>query len=400
MKQSILILCHENVSKAPRVLKQVNALKESYEITIAGYEGVSISDVQFIDLAPCKSVLNTEKITFHLTLPVLLRKLISFFIKYFILFEFNESIKYKNRYWTSSRKAELTILQPLDFDLIITHHLNSLPLALKLSKSKKVPLILNAHEYYPREFEDNTQWLNETQPTYLYYCKKLLPKVNQMFSVGAGIREEYLKEFNVDSIVIPNDKRYYTDLNPSIVDENCIKLVHHRAAIRERKLEVMIELMEFLPNNYELIFILMPVHKAYYKELHTLAAKHQNIRFVEAVDVEKIPRSINKYEIGIFILANNNFNYEYALPNKFFEFVQARLCLAISPNIEMKNIINKYQLGVVAEDFSAEKMAEKIHALSITEIRHYKEQSHKFAYELSSEKTEQTIVDEVNKLLI
>ena len=71
----------------------------------------------------------------------------------------------------------------------------------------------------------------------------------------------------------------------------------------------------------------------------------------------------------------------------------------MSPNTEMKNIIEQYDIGVVSEDYSAEKMAEKILSLSIEEIMTHKEQSHKYAFELSSDKTEKLILDAVNELI-
>jgi hypothetical protein len=397
MKNTVLIICHANISKAPRVLKQISALKDNYHLFVAGFNGHHIPNVHFVDLARFKG--REIRFTFHLRYPILLRKLISFFIKYFILFEFTSNQKRKTQYWTDGKREELTHLSSLDFNLIITHHLNSLPLALRLAKGKSVPVILNAHEYYPREFEENEKWLKEVQPIYEHYCKKVLPKIDQVFSVSKGIAAEYQKEYGVTSVVIPNDKPFYENLYPTPINEHKIKLVHHGAAIRDRKLEVMIDVLKYLSSNYELTFVLMPNQKEYFEELKLLAKDCSNIHFEDAVEVDKIPDYINQFDIGLYILDNNSFNHEYALPNKFFEFVQARLCLVMSPNTEMKNIIAQYDIGVVSEDFSAEKMAKKIQSLSITEIRHYKEQSHKFAYELSSEKTEQIILDEVNKLI-
>ena len=144
----------------------------------------------------------------------------------------------------------------------------------------------------------------------------------------------------------------------------------------------------------------MPVQKNYYDYLVERASKYKNISFEEAVEVDKISGYINQFDIGLYILENSCFNHEYSLPNKLFEFIQARLCLAISPNIEMKNIVDKYQLGLVSEDFTARSMANKIVSLTPDKIMYYKQQSHKFAYELSSDKTEKLILEEVNKLLV
>ena len=52
----------------------------------------------------------------------------------------------------------------------------------------------------------------------------------------------------------------------------------------------------------------------------------------------------------------------------------------------MAAIVNEYDLGVVADDFSPQKMAEAISSLSVEKIDLHKAQAHKHAFELSSEK--------------
>ena len=46
-----------------------------------------------------------------------------------------------------------------------------------------------------------------------------------------------------------------------------------------------------------------------------------------------------------------NFNHIHAFPNKFFEFIQARLALVIGYSLEMIEIVKKYQIGVIAKSF-------------------------------------------------
>jgi predicted secreted protein len=52
----------------------------------------------------------------------------------------------------------------------------------------------------------------------------------------------------------------------------------------------------------------------------------------------------------------------------------------------MAGIVKEFDLGVVAEDFSAESMAQAIKTLTTETIRHFKAQSDKSARELSAEK--------------
>ena len=74
-----------------------------------------------------------------------------------------------------------------------------------------------------------------------------------------------------------------------------------------------------------------------------------------------------------------NRNHLWTLPNKFFDYLQARLAIAISPNPEMKRLVEFYDLGIVADDFDVKQLAMKINRLTINEINKYKENCDKVA---------------------
>ncbi len=78
-------------------------------------------------------------------------------------------------------------------------------------------------------------------------------------------------------------------------------------------------------------------------------------------------------------------NNRYALPNKFFEFVQARLAVAIGDSYEMKQYVRKYDLGIAADENAPEALAEKFIKLTREDIMRYKQNAHKYARELSAE---------------
>ena len=70
--------------------------------------------------------------------------------------------------------------------------------------------------------------------------------------------------------------------------------------------------------------------------------------------------TINKYDMGVFLLPPINFNYENTLPNKLFDFIQARLGIAIGPTPEMAEIVNHYKIGLVSEHFTAASLASRL----------------------------------------
>ena len=156
--------------------------------------------------------------------------------------------------------------------------------------------------------------------------------------------------------------------------------------MRQRRLELMIEMMYYLdPKKYDLTFMLVASDKNYYEKLKRLASKHSNIHFVDPVAVSEIPKELNKYDIGVYILPPCGYNNMHALPNKFFEYVQACLAIAIGHSVEMIDYIDKYHLGVYADNFKPKNLAEEISRLSEKDILMYKQNCHRFAQDLSAE---------------
>ena len=179
-----------------------------------------------------------------------------------------------------------------------------------------------------------------------------------------------------------------------------ITIIHHGAVNSERKLELTIKMMKYLdPQKYELYLMLVPEkNNPYFLSLKGLARQFSNVHFVNPVPTNKIAKEINRYDIGLFLIPPTNFNYAHCLPNKFFEFVQARLAIAVGDSPEMKSYIEKYGLGVSAKKNTAKAMAEEIARLSEADIMSFKQKSHKYAKELSSEVNMQKIRDIVKDL--
>ena len=110
-----------------------------------------------------------------------------------------------------------------------------------------------------------------------------------------------------------------------------------------------------------------------------------NVCFRDPVPLTRICDVLNDYDIGVFILPVNGPNAKYALPNKLFEFVQARLAIAVSPNPGMSAVVTGFGLGVVARDFTPKGMAAAIGGLSRADIKRYKESADHAAGKITAE---------------
>ena len=391
LKKRVLIICRENLKIAPRFIMEVDALCSNYNILAAGNDcNEKDTRYRFVKLNQHQQQTQSP-ITFHLKYPLLLRKLISALIK------LTRSKSLQGEQGTADK--DFALLSKEAFDLLIVHHMDDLPLAVKLAKQKKLKLIFNAHEYYPLEFEDVEGWMKNEYPLRMKQGNTYFKDVAVCFCVGVEIAKKYKEEFNLNSVIVTNSKPFH-ELEPKhVAADGKIRMIHHGAAIRSRKIELTIDMMAHLDERFELNLILVPGDEAYITELKRQAANYSSIKFLEPVNTADISSFINQFDVGVFLLPPTNFNYKFALPNKFYEFIQARLAMAIGPSPEMANIIDKYDLGVVATDFEPKTMAQQLQTLAPEKVMYYKNKVHTSAQLLSAEETERKIKEAVDALL-
>jgi hypothetical protein len=175
--------------------------------------------------------------------------------------------------------------------------------------------------------------------------------------------------------------------------------VHHGLASRSRRIETMIDLMRHLDQRFSLDLMLVSSEPGYLDWLRQRAGGDPRIRFREPVPTAEIIAATCDYDIGLFLLPPTNLNYRFALPNKFFEFVQARLAIAIGPSPEMARLTQQHGLGVVADDFSPETLARQLNRWDAAAIDRAKAAAHVAAETLCWEQVREKLRGIVRQLL-
>src|SRR5690606_14907249 len=99
-------------------------------------------------------------------------------------------------------------------------------------------------------------------------------------------------------------------------------------------------------------------------ELRALAGDDRRIRFCEPVPYDELVQTLNGYDVGLSIFPPTTFNLAWCLPNKFFDFIQARLGVIVGPSPEMKRFVDEYRVGLVLPDFESAPLAAALEALT------------------------------------
>jgi hypothetical protein len=364
----VLVLVLSNLKHDARVMRQLSWLSETYAVTAVCFDADEMPNVTVIKI--------------HQTKLTRLRKV--------VLAIALGARAYRTAYWLFHNFKYLAKkIDGHNFDFIVANDIDTLPLAFYLSGNSKV--IFDAHEYAPRHFENNRIWKTFFQPFYIHLCKKYIPKTSAMLTVGQGLATEYQKNFGVQPVIITNATGF-VEITPSPIISDRVRLIHHGIANPSRRLELMLEMMKHLDDRFTLDLILMtsdfasPQTRNYIENFKRTATADPRIKVLPAVKSHQVVGTINGYDIGVFLIPPVNFNYANTLPNKLFDFIQARLGIAIGPTPEMAAIVNKYHNGVIAANFEPRALAEKLRTLRSEDLAMFKSRSDVAARDVNAEK--------------
>jgi hypothetical protein len=399
--KKILITSLSNISIDSRVLRQVKTLlNNNFFVITAGFGKLNLNSQNHVHI----QIENKHKLKL-------------FFISLNRFYKFSESlISLLNLHNIRELVNPFILdiknkLKSIDFDLIISNDLLTLPAIIYLSKiNNNKPVILDLHEYFPEEFPDNIKWRIFVKNFYIYLLKKYNEELKKMklITVNESIAKLYKNNFNLNNFEIITNSPYYHDISPKIDSTNKIKLVHIGGATKSRKLENMILAFNYLEkdlrSNFELDFYLIANDedsKKYIKYLKELSNKIENIdiKFLNPIPNNELISNLSAYDIGLSYIYPSNVNYLYCLPNKLFEYIQARLSILSSPNPEMAKIVKEYDIGLVTENYSPESLAKSLKLFNKENITKFKENTDKAAKILNYNNEAKKLINIVDQLI-
>jgi hypothetical protein len=374
---NVLIVASTPLHNSPRIIKEIRMLEKFYHIYTIGSSRYD----DLIEFIPIERVQNS-------ILDKIQRKVFHFFRGY----------STSTLLFVKKNKIH-RLLSKISPKIVIVHDPYYLPYFTFYKKKFNFKIVFNAHEFHPLEYQNRPKWMSTTGKYLDYIYSNFLSDIDLMLNVSNGIVQLCIEKYKKSSLLIPNAADYVSIKSKAGVSKSKIKLIHHGLPIKERQLENMIKAVSKLSDRYTLDLMIVDGNDDYTKFLKQLVSTTKNVKIIPIVNYDKIVEFISQYDIGIYSLPPTNINHRFALPNKFFEFIQARLCLLIGPSEEMAPIVNKYKIGKVAFGFNADSLFEVLYSLENEEILNCKMNTEKAAFELSSDKFYGDYLEKVNNLI-
>lgn len=351
MKKAI-VLCLSDPSSDPRPRRFIELLNlKGYIIDIYGYHPK--------DLVECHNYFTDNKKSssnFFLIIQKI-KRLILILLRSIVIFDSIQ--RYFNKVIHNTGNLEGIFLSN-NYDLIIIEDIHLLQPVIEYKKSGVI--IFDAREYYTRQNEESAFFRIFEKPERQKICKNYLKECNHILTVSNGLAKAYEEEFLVKTSVFLSCPDYL-NIDASIIDSNVIKMVHHGVANPNRQIEKMIEIVKRLDSRF-IFDIYLTGSPSYIDSLKKLTVDCHRICIKEPLEFKSILTTINNYDVGFFYVEPMTFNLKHCLPNKFFEFIQARLAIAIGPSPEMRDLVEKYDCGIISENFTIDSMVKELSSLT------------------------------------
>ena len=237
------------------------------------------------------------------------------------------------------------------FDIIHCNDLNTVPIAFLIKKffNKNIKIIYDAHEYESErchfsKFQNNMAKIIEGF---------LIKYVNIIITVSNSIAEDYRKIYGIKKpYIVYNSPPFINVIKYNIFREKFNIPQNHTIFLYQGGFGIgrgILEFYELIKNKENVSYVIMGY--GYLEDIIKEKSKQEkNLYFQEAVPQNILLNYTSSADIGVCIEENLCKSWDYALPNKLFEYNMAKLPVIVSGLYEMKKFVKKNDTGFIIEN--------------------------------------------------
>jgi len=240
------------------------------------------------------------------------------------------------------RKADIFLSN--DLDTLIANYL--------ASRLRRKELVYDSHEYYTETPELVNR--KRVQNIWKRIESWIFPKLKIVYTVNDSIAGLFREKYNVKVSVIRN-LPYRQDYRKEksreelgLPKDKKIILLQGAGINIQRGTEEVIEAMQYIENA---IFVIIGGGDV----LHQLKQQvsdmklEDKVRFIPKMPFQHLYQYTVHADLALSLDKDTNINYKFSLPNKLFDYIQARVPVLVSKLPEIEKVVLKYKIGKVID---------------------------------------------------
>jgi glycosyltransferase involved in cell wall biosynthesis len=263
------------------------------------------------------------------------------------------------------------------FDLLVANDLDTLPANYLASRIKRKPLIYDSHEFFTGvpELKKNAF----ARKTWLTIERLIFPRLKYVITVNDSIANLYRNLYHKEVRVIRNIPEVRLLAGP--FDRNEIRknipldsskkwLILQGAGINvDRGAEEAVLSMQYVDSAVLLIIGSGDVITKLKQMVRDYKLENK-VAFMDKMPFDKLINYTRAADAGLTLDKDTNLNYRYSLPNKLFDYVHAGIPVLASNIVEVRRIVEEFDIGLIIENHDPRHIAEKITSMFADEDRY------------------------------
>jgi glycosyltransferase involved in cell wall biosynthesis len=250
------------------------------------------------------------------------------------------------------------ILWSNDLDTLLPNYL--------MSRLKGAKLIYDSHEYF-------TMSVYKPVSRKIWHAleRSIFPKLKNVITVNDSIKDVYEKEYNVPITVlrnVPYKISIANDEKPIVPEGKKILIIQGMGINEHRGAEEAVEMMKYLPDEFILYFIGKGTVIGKLKQMVQVLKLEEKVVFIGVLPYLEVMGYTRQSFLGlIFEKIDFTDEHNFALPNRFFDYIKAGIPVLSSKGVELKAVIEKYDIGGFVDRVDPKHLAERVKEIAADE---------------------------------
>lgn len=248
-------------------------------------------------------------------------------------------------------------------DLLLANDLDTLLPNFLIHRLFNIPLVYDSHEL----FTEVPELVNRPfqKKVWLAIEKFIFPKLKYCYTVNDSIATIYTKKYGVSVKVIRNIAPAFKNEPVDSTFTNKVKGTKKMLILQgnginiDRGAEEAVAMMRYLDNCLLYIIGSGDVFNKLKKMVVALALADKVI-IKNSLPYGELMSYTQIADLGLSLDKGTNWNYEFSLPNKVFDYIQAQTPLLVSNRKEVASLVTDYKIGKVSKSLKPENLAQEI----------------------------------------
>ena len=235
-------------------------------------------------------------------------------------------------------------------DFYHAHDIDGLLAIAWVARHKKIPLIYDSHELWSENLANSQlKWVKWMIPALEKY---LISFSQKGITASQSYAEQLKKKYRRDFFLVRNmpklkgTKKSQLNFHQMFPGETVLLHVGQTGAARGAG--KLIEMMQFLPTNFTLVFLGGKNSPTFIEQIKSLKLADR-VHFVDHIPPIELVDAIRSADIGLVMTEGLSLSKYYSLPNKLMQYIAAEIPVLASDIPEHRRVIEQEKIGELTD---------------------------------------------------